>query len=106
MNLNNDVTRTHIQLGLPVDLTAATNPTTGAFLMAFDLDGVLKKKNEHGVITAIDTATGPTGSTGATGSTGLTGATGSINYAVSATFSFSGTFSTITVVNGIITALS
>lgn len=51
--------------------------------------------------------TGPAGSAGATGPIGATGPTGPMNYVVSSTFNFGPTgITSITIVNGVITAIS
>ena len=79
LDSTSSVTRSHKQMGILLDLLKVKNPDTGTVLLAFDIDGVLKKKDEFGVITSIENigATGPMGRTGRMGYTGNTGATGS-----------------------------
>jgi hypothetical protein len=53
-----------IYFGNTMSLVDAATPSTGAWVVAYDLDGVLKQKDEFGVITPI--GGGPTGGMGST----------------------------------------
>ena len=53
-----------IYFGNTMSLVDAATPSTGAWTVAYDIDGVLKQKDEFGVITPI--GGGPTGGMGST----------------------------------------
>lgn len=53
-----------IIFGSTIDLLSAGTPSSGGYIVAYDLDGILKQKDEFGVITEI--GGGPTGGIGAT----------------------------------------
>ena len=59
-----------IFFGNKIDLITAATPSTDSYLIAYDLDGVLKQKDELGVIT-------PLGASGAQGPQGFQGEQGS-----------------------------
>ena len=72
-----------INFGYRVDMTNIPAPVeTGAYIVAYDLDGVLKQKDSTGLITVIGgtggSGTGPVGPQGPTGPAGIgiTGPTG------------------------------
>jgi hypothetical protein len=64
-----------IFFGNKLDMIIAATPSSGSYLVAYDLDGILKQKDEFGVINTI-------------GAQGFQGATGSEEYTY-ATFSLS-----------------
>ena len=64
-----------IFFGNKVDMIIAATPSEGSYLIGYDLDGVLKQKDEFGIITIIG-SNGPTGATGPQGDQGFQGATG------------------------------
>ncbi len=53
-----------LYFGATLSLIDAATPSTGAWVVAYDSDGVLKQKDEFGVITSI--GGGPTGGMGST----------------------------------------
>jgi len=53
-----------LYFGATLSLVDAATPSSGAWVVAYDLDGVLKQKDEFGVITSI--GGGPTGGIGST----------------------------------------
>lgn len=71
-----------VNFGYRVDMNEIPAPIgTGAYIVAYDLDGVLKQKDSNGVITIIGgtgSGTGPVGPQGPTGPAGIgiTGPTG------------------------------
>lgn len=57
-----------------VDMATAATPSGGGYLVAYDLDGMLKQKDQYGVVSSIG-ATGAIGPIGPTG-IGVTGSSG------------------------------
>jgi hypothetical protein len=64
-----------IFFGNKVDMIIAATPSSGSYLVAYDLDGILKQKDEFGVITIIG-GTGSQGAQGVQGEQGVQGAQG------------------------------
>lgn len=89
----------------PTGLTGATGPTGAGTTGPTGLTGATGPTGLTGA--TGPTGAGTTGATGPTGPTGTTGPTGPMNYVVSSTFDFGpSAITSITIVNGVITAIS
>lgn len=58
-----------------IDMASAATPSSG-YLVAYDLDGILKQKDQYGNLNNIGSTGSNTGATGATGPQGVQGITG------------------------------